>query len=1153
MKVVASLPLFLAVSSASAQLGHYQGYCTSGATKGVTAGMQTSNSVQSVFPNCTVKVYQTGTTTLAPIFSDTSATILSNPITASTSGFYSFYANASVDIVMSGTGMQTTTLSNVVLGGGGGSSGGGGSIPAGTVGQPQIQAGGVLGAQPNTTTNATGGVVQSVTTNNGPATANPLLELNSYTHTLGSIGTEQVGSFTEQRVFSYHPQFFGRGFNLGGPWSVTKEFYLEQYKYQSGISQGWSVFQFCLSTGDCAPWYAYLKCHAGSPDSSAEGCEAHASQVFFSGGYAGTVGSSTSSAPTSLTLNETNGEGPGQGMYLLRWAGAQTAYAASTTPNTAGSGGTHGWTQYVTLTTSPAANAGAYSVPGGTSTAHGVVATISDDLGYSTPHPRTATVRLDPALGAFQNGQLLCIGGAYTDTAVAASVSVQAPVSSGGITTQSISFSSSDRLYGNPELWQGGPCGMVLGELNGRSQQAALASHDITALPIVGSPAPGVIALSTAFTGGQQGPGYGYGKRDFNAGIDPSNGADDITMVKPTDGSGAAAYLTSQFDLSSLLLPYPDTQAYPSTVVASLVSSTPAWNGSIYHAFDSGHPFLRTANAGLGPNFASNTQFQVLYGNFPSGVTAKGHVEVRGFDTVLIASAAKIAAVNQPVSGSTAFPLELAPNALPALAAGETLDVANYFREIGRAIRTVSWHQNQNAYNPLRGDVLNADFSCQHIGECVRFSAGLNAAYPIGTVLNLVGDFNNGISMNQPIQSAFSTAIPDALRVQCYTSNTRSCNTSPSAVYHGFHWYGLNNDGVYDTFNTQSGEYGVSNAFMGNGPVWAMAPGGNANPFTEQNYVQTLATNHSQSLIARFAWNSPAYHFTDPLYKSVLATGFEYIPNFYGDTVGRIVGGAVNDRTGINGLGGGRLDMASFNSTSASTFNVVTSGAQPPVPADTTVAGHTDFTVTPSAGCTQAQSVSDPTHCTYYAYKFSALTALGESALPSDQQFVRNGQAAPLGASSKNTVTVANYAQQPGVTGYAVYYSSQTVSNQYLGDLAFGASIVHDGTQAPVNPRGNASVSDVGMSEPLYGAQVRLKGHGVRWQTNSQLNGPSDTGITRTAAGIVSVDGAAENDGLGTLKAASLQPANGWTGTFKSGDTSPLTCTVTKGIITNCQ
>lgn len=139
-KILAILIAVLGFGTANAQNGAITGFCTSGSTQAVVSGLKSTNTLQGIIPKCTVSVYFTGTTTLAPIYSSIGGTTLANPFTANQlSGQWLFYALASAnyDIVLSGgtpPNVYATplTLTGVGAGGGGGGESGVTQIIAGT-------------------------------------------------------------------------------------------------------------------------------------------------------------------------------------------------------------------------------------------------------------------------------------------------------------------------------------------------------------------------------------------------------------------------------------------------------------------------------------------------------------------------------------------------------------------------------------------------------------------------------------------------------------------------------------------------------------------------------------------------------------------------------------------------------------------------------------------------------------------------------------------------------------------------------------------------------------------------------------------------------------------------------------------------------------
>ena len=102
---------------------------TAGQTQ--TIRVQGSNvPVFRTFPSCTITVFQTGTLTLATIWTNAGgATPQANPFTAGADGTYGFFSTAGdvVDVRISGAGVTTPfTISSVTVTGGGGGGGGSG-------------------------------------------------------------------------------------------------------------------------------------------------------------------------------------------------------------------------------------------------------------------------------------------------------------------------------------------------------------------------------------------------------------------------------------------------------------------------------------------------------------------------------------------------------------------------------------------------------------------------------------------------------------------------------------------------------------------------------------------------------------------------------------------------------------------------------------------------------------------------------------------------------------------------------------------------------------------------------------------------------------------------------------------------------------------
>src|SRR5882724_2743956 len=110
------------------------GWCEQGGQRAITNGNQSQNEVQGSYPACTITVFNGGTVVPATIFSDAGLTTpLANPFTATSTGFWAFYAAPSTyDVGFSGTGITTPfTIAGYTNSGGGG--GGGGTVGPGTV------------------------------------------------------------------------------------------------------------------------------------------------------------------------------------------------------------------------------------------------------------------------------------------------------------------------------------------------------------------------------------------------------------------------------------------------------------------------------------------------------------------------------------------------------------------------------------------------------------------------------------------------------------------------------------------------------------------------------------------------------------------------------------------------------------------------------------------------------------------------------------------------------------------------------------------------------------------------------------------------------------------------------------------------------------
>lgn len=86
-----------------------QGYAQQGGQKVSTQGLTSSTNVQRSYPNSTVTVFDSGTSTVSTIYSNSSGTPKSNPFTADSSGYWFFYGipGKRYDVRFSGTGISS--------------------------------------------------------------------------------------------------------------------------------------------------------------------------------------------------------------------------------------------------------------------------------------------------------------------------------------------------------------------------------------------------------------------------------------------------------------------------------------------------------------------------------------------------------------------------------------------------------------------------------------------------------------------------------------------------------------------------------------------------------------------------------------------------------------------------------------------------------------------------------------------------------------------------------------------------------------------------------------------------------------------------------------------------------------------------------------
>ena len=127
------------------------GWCTVGAQATVTQGLSSSGTkpisggafsqnsgVLASYPKCTITVYDTGTTSISPIYSNAAGNVLANPFTGNVDGSFLFFAVAGCYDIVTSSGIttgstmpQNKTYTDVCVGG----TGGGGTVGPGTVNQ----------------------------------------------------------------------------------------------------------------------------------------------------------------------------------------------------------------------------------------------------------------------------------------------------------------------------------------------------------------------------------------------------------------------------------------------------------------------------------------------------------------------------------------------------------------------------------------------------------------------------------------------------------------------------------------------------------------------------------------------------------------------------------------------------------------------------------------------------------------------------------------------------------------------------------------------------------------------------------------------------------------------------------------------------------
>ncbi len=116
-RLIVALGLLAALALPAHGRERVSGWCEQGGNTATVGGLTSTEDVQESFASCTVTVYDVGTLDIASIFSDDSGTAKANPFTASTTGFWFWYADdARYDVRLSGGGIVTPfTIGDILL------------------------------------------------------------------------------------------------------------------------------------------------------------------------------------------------------------------------------------------------------------------------------------------------------------------------------------------------------------------------------------------------------------------------------------------------------------------------------------------------------------------------------------------------------------------------------------------------------------------------------------------------------------------------------------------------------------------------------------------------------------------------------------------------------------------------------------------------------------------------------------------------------------------------------------------------------------------------------------------------------------------------------------------------------------------------------
>lgn len=93
----------------TASYSKIQGYAMQGGQAVTVSSIVTSTKFQVSYPNCTVTVFDVGTSNISTIYADSNGTPKANPFTASNTGYWFFYAPTGLlyDVQFSGTGISS--------------------------------------------------------------------------------------------------------------------------------------------------------------------------------------------------------------------------------------------------------------------------------------------------------------------------------------------------------------------------------------------------------------------------------------------------------------------------------------------------------------------------------------------------------------------------------------------------------------------------------------------------------------------------------------------------------------------------------------------------------------------------------------------------------------------------------------------------------------------------------------------------------------------------------------------------------------------------------------------------------------------------------------------------------------------------------------